>query len=103
MREYIKRDGDRIVILMPKEIDHHAAASMAEEIDMQIESFGVRKLEFDFSNSEFMDSSGIGFVIARTRKVGFFGGEACAVSLNKRMQRMFQAAGLDQMVRMKED
>ena len=103
MREYMKRDGDRLVIRMPKEIDHHAVTSMADEIDMQIESFGVRKLEFNFSDSEFMDSSGIGFVIGRTRKVGFFGGEACAVSLNKRMQKMFQAAGLHQMVRIKED
>ena len=38
----------------------------------QIEGCGVRKIVFDMKQKEFMDSSGIGAIIGRTKKLKYF-------------------------------
>ena len=50
--------GDRLVISMNAELDHHLADEMRDVIDTIIEERGVRHLIFDFSKISFMDSSG---------------------------------------------
>ena len=56
--------GDRLVISMNAELDHHLADEMRDVIDTIIEERGVRHLIFDFSKISFMDSSGIGLITA---------------------------------------
>ena len=55
--------GDRLVISMNAELDHHLADEMRDVIDTIIEERGVRHLIFDFSKISFMDSSGIGLIM----------------------------------------
>ena len=54
-----------LTISMPKELDHHSAEQLRMEADLLIDSYRVRSLVFDFSGTEFMDSSGIGVLIGR--------------------------------------
>lgn len=56
---------DRLTVMMPREVDHHAARHMSTEVDCLIDSWHVRTLVFDFAGTEFMDSSGIGVLIGR--------------------------------------
>ena len=51
--------GDRLVISMNAELDHHLADEMRDVIDTIIEERGVRHLIFDFSKISFMDSISI--------------------------------------------
>ena len=41
------------------------------ELDALIEGCGVRKIVFDMKQTEFMDSSGIGVIIGRTKTVSY--------------------------------
>lgn len=95
--------GKTLRYLMPKELDHHVAQPLCRELDMLIESFGVRELELDFAGTEFMDSSGIGVVIGRSKTMQFRGGKVSVVHLGKRVAMIFESIGLQKLVEVKED
>ncbi len=54
-------------VLLYGDIDHHGAKSVRELIDNEILKTSPKVVILDFSNVEFMDSSGIGLVLARYR------------------------------------
>ena len=56
-----------LTIQMPKELDHHEAGRLKMEADFLIGAYHVRRLVFDFRETEFMDSSGIGLLMGRYR------------------------------------
>lgn len=49
-----------LITHLPKEIDHHSADEIKKVIDRKIEFDCISNIIFDFSDTEFMDSSGIG-------------------------------------------
>ena len=85
-------------IFTPREIDECAASEMREEADMLIDNYQIRHLIFDFSNTEFMDSSGIGVIAGRYKKVSCFGGKVMAVHANRRIRKILLLSGLKDMI-----
>ena len=69
---YELKDGT-LRICVPRELDHHLATQLRQETDLLIEAYRVRKLIFDFSGTEFMDSSGIGVLIGRCKSMSYSG------------------------------
>ena len=57
--QYIMEKGC-LVVYVPRELDHHQANRIRTETDLLIDTYHVRHLVFDFTETEFMDSSGIG-------------------------------------------
>lgn len=96
--QYEIRDG-RLRVFMPRELDHHEAGKLRAQTDLLIENYQIRQLVFDFSQTEFMDSSGIGVIIGRCRNMGYFGGEVVAQNLNERVQKIFTISGLHKIIR----
>jgi stage II sporulation protein AA (anti-sigma F factor antagonist) len=94
---------EKLVVPMPKEVDHHVAKSMSREIDFLIDSWHVRHLIFDFSNTDFMDSSGIGILIGRKRMMDLYRGEVCASNLGERVARIFEKSGLFGIIRVLDE
>ena len=86
--------GDRLVISMNAELDHHLADEMRDVIDTIIEERGVRHLIFDFSKISFMDSSGIGLVLGRVRKIHPINGKVYLFGGNELIQKMWEMAGI---------
>lgn len=68
----------RLTVIVPKELDHHCADQLKMETDLLIDAYHVRKLIFDFSKTEFMDSSGIGVLLGRSRNMNCMGGQVIA-------------------------
>ena len=94
--------GDTLIFYMPKELDHHVAGQLCKELDMLVDSFAVKELELDFGQTEFMDSSGIGVVIGRSKTMQFRGGKLVASHLQRRTEMVFRSAGLQRIVEIKE-
>ena len=68
------------------------------EADMMIDAYHVKTLIFDFGETEFMDSSGIGVLIGRSKKMSYYGGEVYAQHLNGRVQKIFRVSGLHALI-----
>lgn len=95
---YIRETGS-LIIYMPKEVDHHQAGMLRAQIDLLISMHHVRHLIFDFTDTDFMDSSGIGVLIGRYRNMNFSGGDVAACHLNARIDKIFSASGLKKIIR----
>ncbi len=95
--------GTMLTILLPSEIDHHNAEQIRREADYLIQMKKIRTLIFDFSQTEFMDSSGIGMIIGRYKMIRFLGGTVRAVHVGGRMQRILQMSGICRFIDIYED
>lgn len=99
MENHYKLEDGCLIIHMPKELDHHQASQLKLEADYLIDAYHVRELVFDFSETEFMDSSGIGVIIGRCRNIGYYGGKASARNLSGRMKKIFMVSGLHKLIK----
>lgn len=91
-----------LIIQMPEEIDHHSAGFICQGADRCLVSEEIRNVVFDFARTRFMDSSGIGVIMGRHRKISCFGGHVYAVHVDKQIQRIFRLSGLNKIVEVLE-
>lgn len=98
MEHRFDKSTGKLIIRMPREMDHHSAGLLRQETDILMSRYPVRGLVFDFKNTVFMDSSGIGVILGRCRKLRFAGGRVEAVHLNGRVQKIFQMSGLHKVI-----
>lgn len=97
-QEYQIRDA-YLIIRVGAELDHHRA----EHLRKMIESIGrqrtIKNIIFDFSETSFMDSSGVGLIISRYRELSMDGGTVCATALCPAVEKLFYVSGLHKIIR----
>ena len=86
--------GDSLIIYIKDELDHHAVTYLRETSDRLIEAGNVKNIVFDFKDVSFMDSSGIGLIMWRYKKVMFIGGKAAVTNVGNAVDRIFKISGL---------
>jgi len=94
MNELFKVSGTGLTILVPVELDHHNAEIIRTGADKIIEGQNIRSLIFDFSMTNFMDSSGIGVIMGRYKKLRFMGGVVIAIHVNERIRKILTLSGI---------
>jgi len=103
MKEKVSIRDNYLWIRMPRELDHHAAASIRKVADEKMMQDRVEHVVFDFSQTEFMDSSGIGVIVGRYKKMNCLGGKVIAVHTNRRIRQILDLAGLNRLVEIAEE
>ena len=93
------RDGSRLTVRLSGELDHYCAQRTRRELDALIADPGVRTLVLDFSNLQFMDSSGIGVILGRYRTMRDRGGSVAVIHINRHIERIFHMSGMDRIIR----
>ncbi len=91
------RDDDRLTVWLSGELDHHAARGWREQIDQEIERSRCRTLILDFQGMTFMDSSGIGLVMGRYRRMQAVGGTVRVIGASPRIETVMRLAGLEKL------
>ena len=94
----ISNSGDKLIIFLSGEIDHHSAAEMRYFIDGELERSTPSVVVFDFSEVDFMDSSGIGLVMGRLRVISGWGGKAVIENPRPNIRKMLKLAGLEKLI-----
>ena len=74
------------------EIDHHAAQTLRNEIDAQVDDRLPELLTLDFSGVTFMDSSGVGLILGRGRHIRALGGRLTVQNPPAAIRRMLDLA-----------
>ncbi len=87
-----------LMVKLPQEVDHHRAAYICENADKFLLQENVCHVVFDFEDTRFMDSSGIGIIMGRYKKIACFGGKVYAIHTDKQIQRIFKISGLNKIV-----
>lgn len=102
MKELDVKNG-RITVYVPRELDDHAATRIKEQVDKVIAEQWIRTVIFDFRDTALMDSSGIGMILGRYKKITYSGGKVEAVHLSDRIRRMLVLSGLCHVIRMEQE
>lgn len=91
-------EKDKLYVRVRGEIDHHAVTDMRREVDEQILKNRPKSLILDLSHIDFIDSSGLGFVLGRLRKMNDIKGTLTVLNPARRAEEMLKMAGADKMV-----
>lgn len=86
--------GDTVIVYMPREVDDYAAGRMMEGTDEVFADNAMRHAIFDFSETSFMDSSGIGLITRRFRQLEKRGGSIGIIGANHRMDKILLMSGI---------
>jgi len=85
------------------EIDHHSAKKIREEIDNKIYSTKPKTLILDMTNTNFMDSSGLGLILGRLRLMNEINGELKILNPSNRIYKIIQMAGIEKLVKIERN
>jgi stage II sporulation protein AA (anti-sigma F factor antagonist) len=98
---YLKfdRNEDKMIVYLIGELDHHSAEEVRNKIDDRIEREKITKLIMNFSGVTFMDSSGIGVVIGRFKKLSLKNGIVSIAEVNDNVRRVFELSGMFKIVK----
>lgn len=102
MDEEFKVIDNYLMIRMPDEIDHHQSVYISKVADRYIMNEDIGNVVFDFDRTIFMDSSGIGIIVGRYKKISCFGGKVFAINVGKRIRRILSLSGLHDIIEIME-
>ena len=90
-------------VIFEEEIDHHTCLKLAVMTDDNIKKFMPKVVLFNFEKVSFMDSSGIGMLLGRYRKIFRNGGRAEMINLNSDLRRIFEMSGILKIIPVREE
>ena len=91
-----------LMVRMPEEIDHHKSVYISKKADDYIMQSGEGNVVFDFEDTKFMDSSGIGIIIGRYKKISYFGGKVFVINTDTRIKKSLMICGLHKIIEIME-
>lgn len=103
MEAIFKITDDILTASIKGDIDHHSASYLRGSIDEALKKFECRNLILDFTHVDFMDSSGIGVVLGRYKKMIKTGGRICICGCSVYVSKLLDMAGVFSLVDRAED
>ncbi len=87
-----------VVVALDGELDEKSAGQTREYLDKTIRA-NCHRLILDFKKVAFMDSTGIGVLLGRYKKLTQAGAELCVTNLNSQIDKVFRISGLYQIIK----
>ena len=91
-----------LTVVLTGEIDHHCARHYISAIAGKVEAYTPAICILDFTDVTFIDSSGVAVVINAMRSMKAIGGHLMLTGIGKQPMKVFQAAGVDKLIEIKE-
>ncbi|HBG15551.1 MAG TPA: hypothetical protein DDW93_02120 [Firmicutes bacterium] len=91
----LKRNGSTLLAQVSGELDLSTSPVFREQIETELEQYGnIQHLILDFTDTKFVDSSGLGAILGRYKTISQRGGRLSAVNVPPHLQRLFELSGL---------
>ena len=94
MKPVFETTGTCLNIKLPKEVDHPASELIRRESDRIMGKIYIRTICFDFGETIFMDSSGIGLIMGRYRSMGMRGDCIRATGVSAYIEKLLHLSGV---------
>ncbi len=98
MELYLSGKYRALVVRVTGELDHHAAAGIRESVDRELARTGAKNVAFDLGAVTFMDSSGIGMIMGRSKITAALGGRVVVYGASDNIKRIISMSGLNRLV-----
>lgn len=96
--DMLEQKGTRLIIHLPAELDHHYTEEIRKEIDLTVREEPINELEFDFSQTAFMDSAGIGMILGRYKLMQALDGRVVASHMSGQIRRILSLSGIQKYI-----
>lgn len=99
MKIKISVRSNTLIVFVSGELDQHNAPKLREQTDLHIMHTNVKNLVFDFSDLEFMDSSGIGVIIGRYKLMQALNGMVAVVCRQNSVKKVLELSGIRRIIK----
>ena len=94
MKSVFEVQGNCLTVHLPEEVDHPVSEDIRKESDNIMRKKYIRTMIFDFSETMFMDSSGIGLIMGRYRAMGMRGDCIRATGVSASIEKLLHLSGV---------
>lgn len=91
--------GDTLVVRLEGELDHHTAERVREQVEAELDRGLTENLVINLEGLQFMDSSGLGVILGRYKRVTQNGGRMALCSVNDQLMKLFEMSGMMKILR----
>ncbi|MBQ3253164.1 MAG: anti-sigma factor antagonist [Acholeplasmatales bacterium] len=97
---YIKQDV--LTIRLKGELDEISVSDLRTRISRYIDEYKIKHLVINTEKLEFLDSSGIGFIIGRYHQLKKINGDVTLCGVNNKIERIILLSGLAKICTIRE-
>ncbi|SJZ62137.1 anti-sigma F factor antagonist [Selenihalanaerobacter shriftii] len=91
----IERQGVNLIVRISGELDMHTVDSLRNKIEERLnEEVGIKNMILNLESVDFIDSSGLGFIIGRYKRISNHGGELKIINVKKSINKVFELSGI---------
>ncbi|SFF94264.1 anti-anti-sigma regulatory factor, SpoIIAA [Desulfotomaculum arcticum] len=94
MNYAIKKEKNCLLVAVFGEIDISITDSLREDVDRALDNYGSGQLVIDLSGVDFIDSSGLGVILGRYKKVAGKGGKVFLAGAKPQVKKVLELSGL---------
>lgn len=98
MNVEISQLRDTLIVRVHGEMDLAMADQLRNEIDRQLDELPARNLIFELANVSFMDSSGLGVLLGRYKRISAGGGKIVLTRPQPQVRRIIDLAGISRIM-----
>ena len=98
---YVKKNT--LILRLKGELDDVTVTDLRTRISRYIDDYKIKHLVINVEKLEFMDSSGIGFIIGRYHQLKRVGGDVVLCNIHQKIERIVQLSGLNKICLIQEN
>ncbi|MBP2649786.1 MAG: anti-sigma-factor antagonist [Firmicutes bacterium] len=83
-----------LVVRVEGEMDMHLAEQFRNTVDAALETSGVKHMILSLKGVTFIDSSGVGVILGRYKKITALGGNLMIVNAKPQVARVLEVSGM---------
>jgi len=90
--------GETLIVRLSGELDHHTAEQVRTQVEAELDR-GYVHLVVNMESLSFMDSSGLGVMLGRYKRVTAAGGRMSLCAVNEQLMKLFELSGMMKILR----
>ena len=96
----LEKKIERLTLLLriEGELDMHTASALRQAIDSEIEKRGIRTVILNLQDVRFVDSSGLGVILGRYKKLLPLGGKLKITNVPPHIYKIMELSGLPRII-----
>ncbi|MDI6813791.1 MAG: anti-sigma F factor antagonist [Desulfitobacteriaceae bacterium] len=98
-----KIERQTLILRLDGDLDMKTAGTLRQAIDHEIERRGIRIVVLNMENVKFIDSSGLGVILGRYKKLLSLGGKVKISNVPPHIYKIMELSGLPRIIRFFSD
>ena len=102
-KQKLEQKPRKLIVHIKLEEEQNHTENIRAAVDHMIRTTLIGEVEFDFSETLFMDSAGIGLLIGRYQMMQAFHGRILISHVNEQIERILELSGIEKYIRLEKE